>query len=141
MSRSLDDLDNATKIRVQATMAAMDAYGYPLMIIRTYDSLKRQQKLYNQGRTTPGKIVTKITKGWHNLRRNGKPCARAVDLAFKKQKRFPGRGNWSMDWPWDRLAKIGHACDLKKTLKWDYGHLVDTRGESFTSAWSTSDKN
>jgi peptidoglycan L-alanyl-D-glutamate endopeptidase CwlK len=140
MSKSLDDLDPATRIRVQAVMAAMAEYGYPLLIIRTYDTLAKQAKLYAQGRTTPGKIVTKIKRGWHNIRKNGKPAARAVDFAFKKQRRFPGRGNWSMDWPWARLRKIGAACDLKKTLRWDYGHLVDDRGEKFSEAWRKSDQ-
>lgn len=141
MSKSLDDCDSGTAMRGRAVEAAMAAYGYPLIRVRTYDTLKKQQKLYNQGRTTPGKIVTKINKGWHNLRKNEKPCARAIDWAFKKQRRFPGRDNWSIDWPWERLRKIAFACDLKKTLIWDYGHFVDTRGESFTSAWSKSDKN
>lgn len=139
MSRSKDDLHPATRMRVNATMAAMEAFGYPLMIIRTYDTLAKQEKLYAQGRTTPGNIVTKIKKGWHNIRFDGKPCARAVDFAFKKQKRFPGRGPWHMDWPWERLKKVGAACDLIKTLKWDFGHLVDKQGETFKTAWRRSD--
>jgi len=146
MSKSFDDLDPATAMRARAVEAAMAAYGYPLKRIRTYDKLSRQMKLYNQGRTTPGRIVTKVKRGWHNLRKNGKPKARAIDWAFKKQKRFLGRDNWSMNWPWERLRKICEACDLKKTLKWDYGHFVDTKGEeskgeSFAVAWSKSDKN
>lgn len=140
MSRSYDDMDPATAMRCHAVEAAMAAYGYPLKVIRTYDPLSRQMKLYNQGRTTPGKIVTKVKRGWHNLRMKGKPKARAIDWAFKKQRRFPDRDNWNMDWPWARLERIANACDLKKTLRWDYGHFVDTRGESFSSAWSKSDK-
>lgn len=140
MSRSKNDLHPATRMRVNAVIAAMGAYGYPLMIIRTYDTLKRQEKLYAQGRTTPGNIVTKIKKGWHNIRKNNKPCARAVDFAFKKQKRFPNRGPWDENWPWERLRKIGAACDLTKPLKWDLGHLVDKQDQTFRQAWEESDK-
>jgi hypothetical protein len=121
-------------------MAAMQEYGYPMMIVRTYDTLERQRKLYAQGRTEPGNIVTKVDKGWHNIRVDGKPCARAVDLAFKKQRRFPNRDNWSLDWPWERLKIIAAACDLKRTLRWDLGHLVDTQGQTFRQAWADSDR-
>lgn len=136
MSRSKDDLHPATKLRVNAVMAAMEAYGYPMFIVRTFDTPEKQLKIYNQGRTTPGKIVTWTKRGWHNLRRNGKPCARAVDLAFKKQKRFPNRGNWSLEWPWERLHKLAKACDLKRPLARDKGHLIDTQGQSFKEAWN-----
>jgi hypothetical protein len=140
VSRSKDDLDPATAMRTRAVEAAMEAYGYPLMTIRTYDTLKKQGKLYAQGRTLPGKIVTKIKRGWHNLRKNGKPKSRAIDWAFKKQRRFPDRDNWDADWPWVRLEMIANACDMEKTLSWDYGHFVDAQGESFAAAWSESDK-
>lgn len=118
----------------------MEAYGYPLMIVRTYDPLWKQLKLYAQGRTAPGKIVTKTRRGWHNLKFSGKPKARAIDWAFKKQRRFPGRKPWDKRWPWERLRKIAAACDLRRTLSWDKGHLVDKRGESFSSVWARSDQ-
>jgi len=142
MSRSLDDLHPATRMRVKAVMAAMREYGYPMFVVRSYDSLKRQEQLYAQGRTTPGEIVTWITKGWHNIRMEGKPCARAVDLAFKKQPtRFPDRDNWSLKWPWDRLKRIAEACDLARPLAKDKGHLIDPQGQTFTEVWNASDKN
>lgn len=141
MSKSLNDLHPATRLRVMAVMAAMAAFGYPMFIVRTYDTLKRQKKLYAQGRTTPGARVTWITKGWHNIRVNGKPCARAVDLAFKKQRRFTDRNNWSLDWPWKRVMLVAKGCDLTRTLVRDKGHLVDKQGESFKQAWKSSDQN
>ena len=140
MSRDLNDCDPGTAMRLRATNAAMAAYGYPMFIVRTYDPLAKQMKLYNQGRTTPGQIVTWTKRGWHNLRKNGKPRARAGDLAFKKQRRFPGRGNWSLEWPWERLRKIAAACDLSRPLARDKGHLVDKQGENFKQAWKASDQ-
>lgn len=141
MSRNKDDLHPATKIRYNAVEAAMAAYGYPICITRTYDSLNTQAKLYAQGRTAPGKIVTKIKKGWHNLRKDGKPCAHAIDVRFKKQKRFPNRGPWHKDWPWKRLKKIAKACDLDIPIVWDKGHIIDRQGETFSQAWKNSDQN
>jgi len=128
-------------MRVKAVMAAMKEYGYPMFIVRTYDTLERQGRLYAQGRTMPGKMVTWTKRSWHNLRKGGKPCARAIDLAFLKQKRFPDRGYWSLSWPWERLIRLGNACDLTRTVRMDLGHLVDKRNESFTDAWNKSDKN
>jgi hypothetical protein len=140
MSKSKNDLHPATRIRCNAVMAAMRAYGYPLFIVRTYDTLSKQEKLYAQGRTEPGAIVTKIKRGWHNIRKDGKPCARAIDWAFCDQEQFIERDPWHKDWPWERLRKIAEACDLKKTLKWDLGHMVDQQGENFKTAWRNSDQ-
>jgi len=121
-------------------MAAMAAYGFPLKIIETYRPLKRQKVLYAQGRRTPGKIVTWTDKGWHCIKKDGKPKSRAIDFAFKHQARFPGRDFWNKNWPWERLRKIAAACDLKRTVAKDLGHFVDTQKESFKVAWSKSDK-
>lgn len=136
MSRNWKDCDPATEMRVKATLAAMNEYGYPMFVVRTYDSLDRQMELYNQGRTTPGDIVTWTKRGWHNLTKDGKPNARAVDVAFKEQTRFPGRSPWSLLWPWDRLHKIAKACDLSIPVARDKGHLVDMQGETFNQAWN-----
>lgn len=140
MSRSTDDLHPATAFRLNVVFKAMEAYGYPLMIVRTYDTLAKQSKLYAQGRTLPGRIVTKIKRGWHNIRVGGVPCARATDVAFKKQRRFPDRDNWDRDWPWDRLKKIARACDLDIPIEWDKGHLIDRQDQTFKEAWDDSDQ-
>lgn len=115
-------------------MAAMAAYGYPMFIVRTFDTPAKQLKIYAQGRTEKGPIVTWTKFGWHNLKKRGKPDARAADLAFRKQKRFPGRGNWSLKWPWARLKTIAAACDLSRPLARDKGHLVDKQGQTFKEA-------
>ena len=141
MSKSLDTLHPGTKMRFLAVRAAMLAFGYGLIIVRTYDTLARQRKMYAQGRTTPGNIVTKITKGWHNIRVGGLPCARAIDVAFKKQRRFPGRKNWDAKWPWGRLRLVARGCGLDIPITWDKGHIVDRQGETFSQAWAKSDKN
>lgn len=143
MSRSKEDLNSATKFRFEVVEVAMAQFGYPILITRTYDTLDKQLKLFAIGRTVELNrgTVTKIKKGWHNIRENGKPCARAIDVRFKKQKRFPDRGPWNKDWPWSRLKKIAKACDLDIPISWDKGHIIDRQGETFSQAWSKSDKN
>lgn len=141
MSRKWSDCHKGTELRVRAAMAAMKALGYPMFVCRTFDSPEKQLKIYARGRTLPGEIVTWTKQGWHNLTaykdgKNKQPSARAVDLAFRQQARFPGRKEWSYDWPWDRLHKIARALGLSIPLaKTDKGHLVDKQSQSFKEAW------
>jgi hypothetical protein len=143
MSKRKEDLNFATKFRYEVVEVAMAQFGYPLFIVRTYDSLAKQLKLYAIGRTVQlnRDPVTKIKEGWHNIRENGNPCARAIDVAFKRQIRFPGRSNWDENWPWERLKKIAIACDLAIPISWDKGHIIDRQGETFKQAWAKSDRN
>jgi len=136
VSRKWSDCHKGTEMRVKALMAAMKELGYPMFVVFTYRTLEQQMELYNQGRTTPGKIVTWTKRGWHNLTESGAPCARAVDLAFSKQDRFPGRDEWSLSWPWGRLHKIAKALELSVPLARDKGHIVDMQGETFNQAWN-----
>ena len=136
MSKSWSDCHKATEMRTKAAMAAMSELGYPMFVVRTYDSLDKQSELYAQGRTTPGDIVTWTKRGWHNLKKGGKPSARAVDVAFKLQDIFQGRDEWSYEWPWARLHKIARALELSIPLARDKGHIVDTQGETFNQAWA-----
>ena len=73
----------------------------------TYRTNLEQAKLYAQGRTTPGKIVTQISQnGKHNVF-----PAKAFDIAFKK--------DGSLDWSplhFRRFAKI--VNDLFDGVKW-----------------------
>ncbi len=135
MSRNWQDCHKGTEMRVKAAMAAMKELGYPMFVIRTYDTEEKQLKIYAQGRTLPGKKVTWTKRGWHNLTKRGKPCARAVDVAFRKQERFRGRGEWSYAWPWDRLRKVAMALGLSLPVARDKGHLVDKQGQNFKEAW------
>jgi hypothetical protein len=53
-------------------------FGEPSVIVTsTYRSLERQRELYEQGRTTPGNIVTNVLEGMHN-----QTPALALDIAF-----------------------------------------------------------
>lgn len=65
--------------------------------LRTFDE---QTKLYNQGRTTPGKIVTKAKPGqsFHNY-------ALAIDVV----PIVNGKADWNSP-HWQRIGVIGKAC-------------------------------
>lgn len=83
MSRKIEDLHPTVQAKCRAHMAACEAAGISLIVTSTYRSPEEQAVLYAQGRTAPGKIVTKAKPGqsMHNHRlaydvvplRNGKP--------------------------------------------------------------------
>ena len=83
MSRKIEDLHPTVQDKCRAHMAACEEAGISLIITSTYRSPEEQAVLYAQGRTAPGKIVTKAKPGqsMHNHRlaydvvplRNGKP--------------------------------------------------------------------
>lgn len=57
--------------------------GNKLMLTCTYRSIEEQQRLYKQGRTTPGKIVTWVD-GVKKQSNHNKFPARAFDVAVVK---------------------------------------------------------
>lgn len=73
----------------------------------TFRSNEEQHKLYAQGRTAPGKIVTQIREnGKHNVY-----PSRAFDIAFKKE----GKLDWS---PIHFKRFAGLVSDLFDGVKW-----------------------
>jgi peptidoglycan L-alanyl-D-glutamate endopeptidase CwlK len=81
-SRSLSDASPALVERylLLAEDFAREQAPRSLIVTCTYRSVEEQQKLYAQGRTVPGKVVTKIDgvkiKGMHNF-----IPSRAIDVA------------------------------------------------------------
>ena len=58
MSRSLMDLHPELKWRAEQVQSQVKTLGIPILIHFTLRSFAEQQALYDQGRTTSGKIVT-----------------------------------------------------------------------------------
>jgi hypothetical protein len=77
--------------------------GMDIRITEGYRSPERQNELYAQGRTTPGKIVTwaKAGESYHQSRK-------AFDVCFKGSDPYPND-----DTKWKRLADIGQSIGLK----------------------------
>ncbi len=67
--RKIAELDWRIRGRVRAFLREAARNGIHLRITEAYRSFARQQALYNQGRTTPGGIVTNAKAGYsyHNF--------------------------------------------------------------------------
>ena len=86
--------------------------GRQLFETSTYRSRRRQKQIYDQGRTTPGKIVTKLDGVTRRSRHNYWP-AQAIDVCVDSD---PGPGKHAI---WDESA-YQPLCDLalKHGLTW-----------------------
>lgn len=99
--------------------------GVEVLVTCTYRSNEEQAALYAQGRTKPGRIVTRAKPGQsaHNaVDANGKPASRAIDIVPTRY----GKALWGTsgdgidDDPsddrtddleaWQRIGKIGEDC-------------------------------
>lgn len=109
--------------RIEALIVRMKELGYNVVITSSYRSFKQQNDLYAQGRTKPGKIVTKAKAGtsYHNY-------GLAADLAFVVN----GKISWDEKLPWNLLGKEGKLFGLEwggdfKSIK-DRPHFQYTKG-------------
>jgi peptidoglycan L-alanyl-D-glutamate endopeptidase CwlK len=87
------------KVRKAAQKALLECYsqGYSVTVVETYRTLERQAKLYAQGRSEPGQIVTKAESGesYHNygLALDISPVNDAIVSIFENC-RFEWGGRW-----------------------------------------------
>jgi peptidoglycan LD-endopeptidase CwlK len=58
-SRDLDDLHPLVAAKARDFLARCHAEGIDILVTSTYRDAEAQAKLYAQGRTSPGKIVTR----------------------------------------------------------------------------------
>lgn len=116
-SRKLEDLDPELQVRAKQHVIACAARGIDLLIYCTYRNNIEQAKLYAQGRTTPGNIVTWAEPGTskHNVTANGKPAARAYDCVPLKS----GKAVWnSADPVWQIVGEEGEKLGLSWAGRW-----------------------
>ena len=110
----------ADKVRILANML------YPPIIIRVTEGLRswnEQQRLYEQGRTTPGKIVTNCPGGhsWHQY-------GLAVDVCPNDESKPVWTPDWNENHPnWKRIeqvaASMGFTCGCAFRTRPDDPHL------------------
>lgn len=119
-SRSLDDLLPIVAAKARAHIAACKAEGIDLLVTCTYRDPAEQARLYAQGRTAPGKIVTNAKPGqsfheyrvaydfvpmrdgkpvWTVTGENGKLWQRAVELAEAQGLESLSRSTRFQEWP------------------------------------------
>ena len=109
-SRSLDELIPQAKERVEKFIELCKENGIDLLVTSTYRDMESQTALYNQGRTTEGKIVTNAKAGdsFHNYR-----CA--VDVV----PLVNGKPDWDSASPvWAKVGELGKESGLEWAGEW-----------------------
>jgi peptidoglycan L-alanyl-D-glutamate endopeptidase CwlK len=118
-SRSLEDLHPMFKPLAYTFLEAAKRARLDILIYCTTRSLAEQQVLYNQGRTTPGKVITKAKPG---------ESAHNFGLAFDGAPLIGGKIDWDSDNPiWTRYGLIAAAVGLEWAGNWtsfkEYPHI------------------
>jgi peptidoglycan L-alanyl-D-glutamate endopeptidase CwlK len=127
-SRSLDELLPVAKERVEQFLRLCKENDIDLLVTSTYRDHESQQALYEQGRTTAGKVVTNAKAGdsWHNWR-----CA--VDVV----PLINGKPNWDGSDPvWTKIGELGEQAGLEWAGRWrtfkELAHFQYTGGLTLT---------
>jgi peptidoglycan L-alanyl-D-glutamate endopeptidase CwlK len=81
-SRRIEDLHPDLQAKCREFVKRCEAQGVKVLITCTYRSNSEQSELYAQGRTKPGKIVTRAKAGQseHNFTIAGQPASKAFDF-------------------------------------------------------------
>jgi peptidoglycan L-alanyl-D-glutamate endopeptidase CwlK len=123
-SRSLDELIPQARERVEKFLALCKENDIDLLVTSTFRDFDSQTALYNQGRTTEGKIVTNAKAGdsWHNWR-----CA--IDVV----PIVNGKAVWDTSNPiWAKVGKLGKEAGLEWAGDWrrfkEFAHFQYTGG-------------
>jgi hypothetical protein len=138
----LAELHPAFAARVGKLLAYMESQGYPLLITQGLRSWQAQDALYAQGRTAPGKIVTKAKGGssHHNFGLGVDLCPAVVAPASPKPAlsgaegagpvsgmeepapalpAMPTKLDWNVEHPgWKKLLANAPAFGLAEGARW-----------------------
>lgn len=126
-SRKLGDLDYRLQPLAETFLAKCAHAGIDILVTCTWRSAKEQDKLYAQGRTEPGKIVTNAKAGQskHNLTNASlQPAAQAFDVVPLRS----GKPIWNASDPvWLKVGEIGESVGLEWAGRWkrfkEYPHF------------------
>lgn len=128
-SRLLTDLLDPVRDRAEKLLAAAQAQGIELLVTSTYRDFDSQTRLYAQGRTLPGQIVTWARAGesWHNWRR-------AFDIVpMRNGKPVWGTKGTDRDL-WLKIGELGQSVGLEWGGSWprhpDMPHFQDRMGRT-----------
>lgn len=126
-SRDIADLHPDMRPLCRQFLLLTSQENIPAFLTCTYRSVDDQNKLYAQGRSRAGKIITYAKGGEskHNFTIDGKPASKAFDIAIRGAI---GELNWdAQSQPWQRAGAIGRELGLTwggdfKRIK-DYPHF------------------
>ena len=110
-SRKIEDLHPGLQPLCWEFLKQAANQGINVLLTCTYRSNAEQTALYAQGRTTPGRIVTRAKAGQsaHNFTIDGQPAAKAFDVV----PLVDGKPQWDARHPaWQALGKIGVQLGL-----------------------------
>lgn len=144
-SRKITDLDLQLQKLACDHVHNCKQLGIDLLITCTWRSNEEQTKLFNQGRSTKGAIVTWAEAGQslHNRTINGKPASLAYDVV----PMVNGKPYWSLDTigfnMWHIIGAEGEKLGLEWAGRWragkkEYPHFQLTNGESKNVAKNTT---
>ena len=110
MADKLAGVDPHLITAIKRILAAMDAFGYPIMVTDGVRTTAQQQALWRKGRTEPGAIVTYKDgvkdKSPHQVHEDG--FGHAVDCCFVVN----GKPSWDARLPWKVYGAMGEALGL-----------------------------
>ena len=125
-SRKITDLHPRMRGLFIQFDSAMQAAKIDYIVTCTFRDSVEQQKLYNQGRTKPGSIVTNAKPGQskHNFMMDNNPASKAFDIVIMKN----GKPDWDVKNPdWKRAGEIGKRVGLEWAGDWvsfkEYPHF------------------
>lgn len=118
-SRLISDLEPITQGLAIAFLADCAVVGDDVLVTCTRRSPQEQDALWAQGRTVPGKIVT---------RARGNESPHNFGMALDIVPMIHGKPVWDIAHPsWQRIAKIGQTAGLEWGGSWvkfkDYPHF------------------
>ena len=127
-SRQLEDLLPKVQEMAHAFIAKCHEQGIDLLVTSTYRDNESQDKLFAQGRTQAGAVVTNARGGesFHNYR-----CAMDVVPIIN------GKPDWNGSHPaWKQVGQIGKDCGFEWAGDWEHfrelAHFQYTGGLTLT---------
>lgn len=144
-SRKVADLHFEVRWRWDRLQAAAALIGHPIFVTCTLRPPEEQTELYNQGRTTPGPIVTHAEAWesyhqplvWDAHEEDFKACA--VDFAFRppddpETEVREDQTGVSWEGPWDVIGSMAEVLGFQWGGRWargrDMPHVQFTFGKS-----------
>jgi len=109
----IDELKPQMKKKVEKLLQLAKENDLKVVVFETYRSQERQNWLYEQGRTRPGRIVTWTKNSRHKQRE-------AVDMVFLDKN-----GNYTWNGDWNKLIELGEQCGLYNLAPKEKAHFQD----------------
>lgn len=111
--------------KLEMALAECHSKGLMVYVFEGLRSYERQDLLYAQGRTAPGKIVTRAKAGqsWHNF-------GLAVDLVFD------GDAREGIQWSWAGSYKNPKLTDDKRDHYTQVGTILEAHGLEWAGRWT-----